>query len=167
MVKKHIFPIVIGVLVVILVVVSFYMLWVHVPYYNYHHQLDEIRNEICETNHYEYMDYFNEHRGKEKYYILKVKINNVLSYVAYDKDLNLVETYQGDVAEEKVVQEAMLKKYKDDVTQEDIENLEIGYENNKFVYYVKVQKDSYLLYLYYDLVDGSFVKTYRIVANES
>ena len=60
MMKKHIFPIVISVLVIILAVVSFYALWVHVPYYNYHHQLDEIRNEICETNHYEYMDYFND-----------------------------------------------------------------------------------------------------------
>ncbi len=167
MMKKHIFPIVISVLVIILAVVSFYVLWVHVPYYNYHHQLDEIRNEICETNHYEYMDYFNEHRGKEKYYVLKVKIDNILSYVAYDKDLKLVDTYQGDVVDEKIVQDAILKKYKDDVTKEDVESLDVGYENNKFVYYVKVQREDYLLYLYYDIVNGEFVKTYHISANES
>ena len=53
--KKHTFRILVVCLVIILAVVSFYMLYVHVPYYNYHHQLDEIRNEICEQNHYEYM----------------------------------------------------------------------------------------------------------------
>ena len=55
--KKHTFIISVIVLVIILAVVSFYMLFVHVPYYQYHHQLDEIRNEICETNQYEYDDY--------------------------------------------------------------------------------------------------------------
>ncbi len=55
--KKHGFRILLVVLIVILAIVSFYMLWVHVPYYQHYHGLDEIRNEICETNHYEYMDY--------------------------------------------------------------------------------------------------------------
>ena len=92
--KKHTFRILVVCLVIILAVVSFYMLYVHVPYYNYHHQLDEIRNEICEQNHYEYMDYFSEYRGKSKYYMLKVKIDGVESYVAYDTKQKLVDTYQ-------------------------------------------------------------------------
>lgn len=46
--KKHLFRLSVIVLVIVLAVVSFYMLYVHVPYYNYHHGLDEIRNEICE-----------------------------------------------------------------------------------------------------------------------
>ena len=129
--------------------------------------LDEIRNEICETNHYEYMDYFNEHRGKEKYYVLKVKIDNILSYVAYDERFKISRYLSRRCCDEKIVQDAILKKYKDDVTKEDVESLDVGYENNKFVYYVKVQREDYLLYLYYDIVNGEFVKTYHISANES
>ncbi len=97
--KKQTFIISVIVLVIILAVVSFYMLFVHIPYYQYHHGLDEIRNEICETNQYEYDDYFSEYRGKETYYIARVKISGVTSYVAYNKDLALVDTYQGSVAD--------------------------------------------------------------------
>ena len=141
--KKHTFIISVVVLVIILAVVSFYMLFVHVPYYQYHHQLDEIRNEICETNQYEYDDYFSEYRGKETYYIVKVKINGVESYVAYNKDLKLVDTYQGEVADEAVVQKAIQDKY-----QVNIESMEIGYENERFVYY--------------DLATGEFIKAVRL-----
>lgn len=160
--NKHLYKIIIAALIVVLCVVSFYMLWVHVPYYNYHHRLDEIRNEICETNQYEYMGYFHEHKGKSIYYILKVKINNVETYVAYDKELKLVDYYQGQVCDEKIVKNAILKKYKDIVQKEDIKALDIGYENNKFVYYTKVQRDDLLMYIYYDLETGDFVKTYNI-----
>lgn len=155
--KKHTFIISVVVLVIILAVVSFYMLFVHVPYYQYHHQLDEIRNEICETNQYGYDDYFSEYRGKETYYIVKVKINGVESYVAYNKDLKLVDTYQGEVANEAVVQKAIQDKY-----QVNIESMEIGYENERFVYYGRYQDEQSLLYVYYDLATGEFIKAVRL-----
>lgn len=155
--KKHTFIISVVVLVIILAVVSFYMLFVHVPYYQYHHQLDEIRNEICETNQYEYDGYFSEYRGKETYYIAKVKINGVESYVAYNKDLKLVDTYQGEVADEAVVQKAIQDKY-----QVNIESMEIGYENERFVYYGRYQDEQSLLYVYYDLATGEFIKAVRL-----
>lgn len=160
--KKHLFRIILVFLIIVLAVVSFYMLWVHVPYYQYHHQLDEVRNEICENNHYEYMGYFTEHRGENVYYILKVKIDGVLSYVAYDQDKKLVNTYQGDVVDVEKVKSSIMEKYKDEVTKEDIETLDIGYENDKFVYYVKVQKNEQLIYIYYDLSTGHFLKAYKI-----
>ena len=141
--KKHTFIISVVVLVIILAVVSFYMLFVHVPYYQYHHQLDEIRNEICETNQYEYDDYFSEYRGKETYYIVK--------------DLKLVDTYQGEVADEAVVQKAIQDKY-----QVNIESMEIGYENERFVYYGRYQDEQSLLYVYYDLATGEFIKAVRL-----
>lgn len=160
--NKYMYRIVVVVLSFILAIVSFYMLCVHIPYYQHFHGLDEIRNEICETNHYEYMDYFNEHRGKQVYYILKVKINGVLSYVVYDEDQKLVDLYQGEVADIDSVKNAILEKYQDDVTSEDLDTLEIGYENDKFVYYVKVQRKDKLLYIYYDLAKGTFLKAYNI-----
>lgn len=155
--KKHTFIISVVVLVIILAVVSFYMLFVHVPYYQYHHQLDEIRNEICETNQYEYDDYFSEYRGKETYYIARVKISGVTSYVAYNKDLALVDTYQGSVADSKDVQQAIEQKY-----QIVIDDLEVGYENERFVYYGRYQEDESLLYVYYDLMSGEFIKAVRL-----
>ena len=155
--KKQTFIISVIVLVIILAVVSFYMLFVHVPYYQYHHGLDEIRNEICETNQYEYDDYFSEYRGKETYYIVRVKINGVVSYVAYNKDLTLVDTYQGSVADSKNVQQAIEQKY-----QIIIDDLEVGYENERFVYYGRYQENESLLYVYYDLMSGEFIKAVRL-----
>lgn len=155
--KKHTFIISVVVLVILLAVVSFYMLFVHVPYYQYHHGLDEIRNEICETNQYEYDDYFGEYRGKETYYIVKVKINGIASYVAFNKKLELVDTYQGDVAQEQEVIDAIEKKY-----QVKFDGLEVGYENERFVYYGRYQENESLLYVYYDLTTGEFIKAVRL-----
>lgn len=155
--KKQTFIISVIVLVIILAVVSFYMLFVHIPYYQYHHGLDEIRNEICETNQYEYDDYFSEYRGKETYYIARVKISGVTSYVAYNKDLALVDTYQGSVADSQDVQQAIEQKY-----QIVIDDLEVGYENERFVYYGRYQEDESLLYVYYDLMSGEFIKAVRL-----
>jgi len=155
--KKHIFRISVVVLIIILGIVSFYMLFVHVPYYQHYHQLANVRNEICEKNYYEYMDYFYEYYGKETYYILKVKKNNVLTYVVHDKNGDLVESYQGDVAQEDVVRKAILEKYN-----VEIDNLEIAYENQKLVYYGKYQTKETLMYVFYDLVSGEFVKAVKL-----
>ena len=111
----------------------------------------------CETNQYEYDDYFSEYRGKETYYIARVKISGVTSYVAYNKDLALVDTYQGSVADSKDVQQAIEQKY-----QIVIDDLEVGYENERFVYYGRYQEDESLLYVYYDLMSGEFIKAVRL-----
>lgn len=161
-VKKHIYRILVAILVVILLVVSFYMLWVHIPYYEHFNGLDEIRNQICEKNNYEYMNYFNEHRGKSVYYVLKVKIDDVPTYVAYDEKLKLVNSYQGEVIDQKIIKNAILKKYKKILKESDLGDIEIGYENERFVYCMKVQDNEKLMYIYYDISDGSFVKTYNI-----
>ena len=155
--KKHMFRITVIFLVIILAVVSFYMLYVHVPHYQYYHQLDEVRNEICESNNYQYMDYFYEYHGKESYYVIKVKIDGVDSYVVYNKKKELVDTFQGDVASKDDVKNAISEKYNIQV-----DDLDIGYENNKFVYYTKYQNDETLLYIYYDLSTGEFVKAVRL-----
>ena len=158
--KKHLFRLSVIVLVIVLAVVSFYMLYVHVPYYNYHHGLDEIRNEICEKNNYEYLDYFNEYHGKETYYILKVKVNDMEAYVAYNQKQELVDTYQGDIASQDVVKQAIATRYKEQKVQ--MNELDVAYENNKFVYYGKYQTKDTLWYVYYGLNDGEFVKMVKL-----
>lgn len=158
--KKHLFRIFVVVLIVILAVVSFYMLYVHVPYYNYYHGLDEIRNEICEKNNYQYLDYFYEYHGQDVYYVLKVKVNNQETYVAYNQDQELVATHQGEIADENEVKKAIEEKYKDNHVV--VDKLEVGYENDKFVYYTKYQDDHLLLYIYYHLNSGEFMKAVRL-----
>lgn len=155
--KKHGFHILVVALIGLLMVVSFYMLFVHVPYYQHHHELMNKRNEICESHYYQYMDYFNEYYGKETYYILKVKINDILTYVVHNEDGDLVKSYQGDIVDEEFVKKAILDKY-----QIHIDHLEIAYENNKLVYYGKYQNEKMLMYVYYDLVSGEFEKAIRL-----
>ena len=85
-----------------------------------------------------------------------MKINGIESYVAYDENLELVATYQGDVADEANVKEAIEQKY-----QFKPDRLEVGYENQKFVYYAKYQDEESLLYVYYRLSDGEFLKAVK------
>ena len=77
--------------------------------------------------------------------------------LAYNKDLALVDTYQGSVADSKDVQQAIEQKY-----QIVIDDLEVGYENERFVYYGRYQEDESLLYVYYDLMSGEFIKAVRL-----
>ena len=144
-------------LVILLFVSFFYMAYVHVPYSQYHNQLKEIRNEICETNNYEYDDYFYEHHGKDVYYILRIKMNNEQYYVVHNTDKELVDGLKAPFALEDDVKKAIQERYG-----KEVDNIEVGYENNKFVYYVKMQEETKLTYVYYSLETGEFVKAYYI-----
>lgn len=154
---KYKFKITVVLLVVLLALTVFYMAYVHVPYYQYHNQLNMIRNEICETNNYEYDDYFYEHHGNDVYYILRIKMNNEQYYVAYNTDKELVSSIKGPFAGEEDVIKAIKEKY-----EVEVEGLDVGFENNKFVYYVKIQTDTKLTYVYYSLETGEFLKAYYI-----
>lgn len=155
--KKYMFRISVIVLIFVLAIVSFYMLYVHVPYYNYHYNLDNIRNEICEKNNYEYNDYFFEYRGKQTYYIMKVKINKKDAFVAYDQDMKFVDIFKDKPASKQTVKKAMETKYK-----KTVDEVDVGYENNKFVYYTMVQEEEKLTYIYYDFKTGDFTKAYML-----
>lgn len=154
---KYKFKIAVTFLVVLLFITVFYMVYVHVPYNNYHNQLDVIRNEICEKNNYQYQDYFHEHHGKEVYYIIKVKVNDDEYYVAYNTKKELVSSLKAPFASKDEVKKAIKKRYKVDV-----EDLDVGFENNKFVYCQKIQEKKKLTYVYYSLESGEFVKAYYI-----
>lgn len=155
MMKKLWFRILAIVLTIILLFVSFYMFFIHVPYYEHNHKLDTIRNEICETNNYKYDDYFVEYRGQHLYYITRIKQDDKESYVVHDKEKKFVNSFKENVADEKIVIKTIKEKYG-----KDVQSLDIGYENNKFVYYTIIHEDDTLMYLYYDLATGEFVKSY-------
>lgn len=151
------FLIITVVLIVVLVMTTFYMAFVHVPYHQYHNNLNLIRNEICETNNYEYDDYFYAHHGDSVYYILRIKMNNEQYYVAYDTDKKLVSSLKAPFANEDDVIRLINERY-----ETNIDDLDVGYENNKFVYYKKIQDEIRLTYVYYSLETGEFLKAYYI-----
>ena len=164
--KKHKENIILVVLSFVLTVVAFYIMFVHVPYSQYHNNLNKIKDYIVETHQYEYLDYFHEHRGKQVYYILKVIKEGYPTYVAYDESMNLVDEYQGNVAFISDVKEAILKKYEGVFAEDDLDQIEIGYENDKFVYSTKVLTKDSVFYIYYDLDDGEFLKSYYLNRND-
>ena len=144
-------------LVIALLFSAYFMFWIHIPAFNRESELNQIRNEICETNNYEYMGYFFEHRGNEIHYIIRVKINGVESYVAYDEALNLISYVQGSVADAVTVKEDMEERF--DIS---VPSLDVAYENDRLVYYYLNQTSDMVRYIYYDLVSGEFVKSIEL-----
>lgn len=43
-----------------------------------------------------------------------------------------------------------------------VDDLDVGYENGKFVYTTKIMNEKDLTYIYYSLETGEFVKSYYI-----
>ena len=154
---KHRFKIVISILVAILIFVSFYMLWVHVPYANHENELTNIRQEIIAENDYTYDDYFNAYNSKETYYILKVKVKKKTQYVVYNEKQKFIKKYQGKIAKEATCIDAFKEKYKQEPT-----SIEIGYENDIFVYSLTYQGKDSLIYAFYGLDNGEFIKAYQL-----
>lgn len=149
--------IVIVLLLIILAVVSFYMLYIHVPYFNHTNTVALERNKIINKYKLNYDDYFNEYNSSKTYYIIRIKDKKKTVYQAYSTKYKLIDSYSGSVANKKNVINTINKEYKVNVN-----DLTIGYENGDFIYYGKYQDDSHLYYFYYSLSDGKFVKYYRL-----
>mgnify|MGYP007002661024 CR=1 FL=1 len=66
------YKILIFVLVIILAVVSFYMLNIHVPYFNHTNNIALERNKIINKYKLNYDDYFNEYDSSKTYYIIRI-----------------------------------------------------------------------------------------------
>lgn len=151
------FKITVFFLVIILFASVLYMNFIHIPYHNYHNNLKVIRNDICETNNYQYDNYFYEHHGKDVYYIVKIKLNNDQYYVAHNTDKQLIASLKGPFVYEDQVKKSIKERYNVEV-----DYLDVGFENNKFVYCLKIQDENKLSYVYYSVETGEFVKAYYI-----
>lgn len=155
--KRHRFKIVISILVTIFIVVSFYMLWVHVPYATNQNRLVNIRNRIITENEYQYDGYFNEYVGNDTYYIMKVKDKKDTHYAVFDSNKEYIKSYIGEVAKKEDVEKAFIERY--EVQPKDIQ---IAYENEIFVYCVMYKGEGTLIYAFYGLDSGEFIKAYII-----
>lgn len=155
--KKHRFKIIISFLVMVLVIVSFYMLWVHVPYTRNQNRLDNIRNTILKENKYIYKDYFNEYNSDQTYYLLCVEEEGKEQYVVFNYEKQFIASYTGAIVSEDSVKKEFVEKYKVEPS-----SIAIGFENQKIVYCIKYKKNNKMIFAFYGIDNGAFIKAYRI-----
>ena len=156
--KNWIYHLIIAVLVVILIVVSFCMLSIHVPYFNHENDIALERNNMINKYKLKYDDYFNVYNIFKTYYIIRIKDKKKKKvYQVYNTKNKLVDSYSGSIAKQEDVINTINNEYKVNVS-----SLSIGYENGDLVYFGKYQNDEHLYYFYYSLDEGKFVKYYRL-----
>ena len=155
--RKHRFKILVTILSLILIYVCFYILWVHIPYTKHQNELTSIQESICDKYNYTYNGYFNEYQNKKTNYIVKVKNKKKNMYVLCNTKLKKVDTYKGNGVKRSDVKEAFYQKYHLNCTK-----IEVGYENEQFVYCLTYKGKDTLLYAYYSLDNGEFLKAYRL-----
>ena len=102
--KNWIYHLIIAVLVVILIVVSFCMLSIHVPYFNHENDIALERNKIINKYKLNYDDYFNEYNSSKTYYIIRIKDKKKKKvYQVYNTKYKLVDSYSGSIAKQEDV----------------------------------------------------------------
>lgn len=155
--KKNYFYIYLVLLLVLLSVVVFYMLLIHVPYYNHTKDVNDKVVTIIEENGYSYLDYSSEYRGYETLYIVRVQKDGIHRYVAYNENLEFVDEYTGNTISKDIIKANVKEKYNFEA-----DKIEVGYENEQFVYYTSYQDKESLLYVYYSIETGEFIKAVGI-----
>lgn len=155
--KKYRFGILLTISVILLLFITYYMLWIHVPYTNYKNNNENIRNQIVETNNYEYDEYYNVYNSNQTYYIIKVKENDLSKYVVYNEKNELVFSYDKEVVAQKPCLNDFKERYKVDYT-----DIEFGYENSLLVYAIKYVGEDSVIYAFYNVETGEFIKGYRL-----
>ena len=95
--RRNRFNILIAFLILVFIIVSFYMLWVHVPYSRHKNDLAKIENEIIAENGYDSADYFNRYDGEKSYYIIHAKKGEKQQYAVFDEKKKFIKSYSGDV----------------------------------------------------------------------
>ena len=78
-------------------------------------------------------------------------------YVVCNKNLKKVDTFEGKAISKKEVKDAFFQKYQVEATK-----VEIAYENDQFVYCLTYKGKDTLLYAFYSLDDGEFLKAYKL-----
>lgn len=157
--KPHHFKgnLLIVILVVIFVFLSFYVFEVHIPYSSHQDDLNNAREAILKKYKYHYGGSFYQYNGASTYYIMSIKNKNTKYYGAFDEKYNLVDTYNGKLAGNTAVANAIYKKYKLHV-----HDIHICYEDGAFMYYVKYQSNNNLYYFFYSIDHAAFIKSYNL-----
>ena len=90
-------------------------------------------------------------------YIIHAKKGEKQQYAVFDEKKKFIKSYSGDVVNQQECIDAFKEKYKQ--TPDDVE---IGYENEIFVYSLLYRGEDSLIYAFYGVDSGEFIKAYRI-----
>lgn len=155
--KKYIFQISLVFLSIIFCFIVFFMFEVHIPYANYQNKNNAVLQEILKKNNLKYNNFFNVYNGNKTYYILKVKDNKKSIYKVYSSDKKFLKDFKDTVVNKEVVIDSFKKKY-----QKEVKKIEIGYENDTLVYVLSFYQDDKIIYAFYRLDTGEFIKAYNL-----
>ncbi|WP_249030234.1 hypothetical protein [Tannockella kyphosi] len=151
--RKHRFKILFSFVLVLVLGAFAFLYCVHIPYVENQSNLITIRNQILEDNQLVYDDYFYQYSDENIYYIIRVLQSDTSTYLVYDQYLNELDSFRYDVKEESFIQEVFFSRYSVECG-----SIEVAYENERFVYFVKYTGEEGLIYAYYDLYSGQFIK---------
>lgn len=156
-IRKNRFNIIVVVLVFVFLIVAFYMLWVHVPYSNHRNEITAVQNVIVGENNYSKVEYFDRYDSDSSYYIIRATKDKKLQYAVFDEKNKFIKSYSGEVVDQQVCIDAFKQKYKQEPSE-----VEVGYENEIFVYSLMYRGKDSLIYAFYGIDTGDFIKAYRI-----
>lgn len=134
------------------------MLWVHVPYSKHKNDLLIIEQKIIDENNYDSSDYFNQYDGEKSYYIIHAKKDDKEQYAVFNEKRKFIKSYSGEIVDEEICKKSFKEKYGYEP-----DEIEIGYENEIFVYSLLYRGEDSLIYAFYAIDTGEFIKAYRIV----
>ena len=129
----------------------------HVPYSKHKNEITSIENVIVKENNYSNVKYFDRYNSDKSYYIIRATKGKKQQYAVFDEKYKLIKSYSGDVVDQQVCINAFKEKYKQEPSE-----VSVGYENEIFVYCLMYQGKDSLVYAFYGIDNGEFVKAYRI-----
>lgn len=133
------------------------MLWVHLPYSKNQNSIKQMENQIVAQRKYTDVEYFDRYDSDKSYYIIHAVKKDKLQYAVFDDSGKFIKSYSGDVAARQVCIDDFINRYKVEPNE-----VTIGYENEIFVYSLMYQGKDSLIYAFYGIDSGEFVKAYRI-----
>ena len=125
--------------------------------YKHKNEITSIENVIVKENNYSNVKYFDRYNSDKSYYIIRATKGKKQQYAVFDEKYKLIKSYSGDVVDQQVCINAFKEKYKQEPSE-----VSVGYENEIFVYCLMYQGKDSLVYAFYGIDNGEFVKAYRI-----
>ena len=144
-------------MVIVFVIVTYLLLWVHVPYMQNQNSIQQYQNQIVGENNYQDVEYFDRYDGDKSYYIIRAVKDDALQYAVFDEDGQFIKSFSDETADIQVAIDDFINRYNVEPTK-----TAIGYENEIFVYSLTYQGKDSLIYAFYAIDTSEFVKAYRI-----
>ena len=155
--KKNILFISVSSVIIILLIIAIVMInMIHDPYSKHIQKQTQLRQTLLSSNKMQYDHYFYPYYGEKTYYVMKVKQDHKKKLVAFNEKKKLVGTYEGQYVGVSTIKEKILNK-----EHQQVKDVQICFEDDKFMYYVKYQNADHLYYYFYSL-EGDFVKSYNL-----